>query len=75
MAPLAAELKAYDKLVNLAYERGLIIYSRRTRDGVAGDHFLVSPPMIVNSEQVTEIIEKLVTSLDDLAAALKLPTA
>jgi adenosylmethionine-8-amino-7-oxononanoate aminotransferase len=75
MAPLAAELKAYDKLVNLAYERGLIIYSRRTRDGVAGDHFLVSPPMIVNSEQVTEIIEKLVASLDDLAAALKLPTA
>jgi adenosylmethionine-8-amino-7-oxononanoate aminotransferase len=75
MAPLAPELKAYEMLVNLAYERGLIIYSRRTRDGVAGDHFLVSPPMIVNSGQITEIIEKLAASLDDLAAAIKLPTA
>ena len=75
MEPLAAELKAFEKLVNLAYERGLIIYSRRTRDGVAGDHFLVSPPMIVSTGQVTEIIEKLAASLDDLAAALKLPTA
>jgi adenosylmethionine-8-amino-7-oxononanoate aminotransferase len=74
MEPLAAELKAYDKLVNLAYERGLIIYSRRTRDGVAGDHFMVSPPLIVNTAQITEIIEKLAASLDDLAAALKLPT-
>jgi adenosylmethionine-8-amino-7-oxononanoate aminotransferase len=75
MEPLAAELKAYEKLVNLAYERGLIIYSRRTRDGVAGDHFLVSPPMIVSAGQITEIIENLAASLDDLAAALKLPTA
>jgi adenosylmethionine-8-amino-7-oxononanoate aminotransferase len=74
MEPLAAELKAYEKLVNLAYERGLIIYSRRTRDGVAGDHFLVSPPMIVSPGQIAEIIEKLAASLDDLAAALKLPT-
>ena len=75
MEPLAAELKAYEKLVNLAYERGLIIYSRRTRDGVAGDHFLVSPPMIVSAGQIAEIIEKLAASLDDLVAALKLPTA
>ena len=75
MEPLAAELKAFEKLVNLAYERGLIIYSRRTRDGVAGDHFMVSPPMIVSAGQITEIIEKLAASLDDLAAALKLPTA
>jgi adenosylmethionine-8-amino-7-oxononanoate aminotransferase len=74
MEPLAAELKAYEKLVNLAYERGLIIYSRRTRDGVAGDHFLVSPPMIVSAGQIAEIIEKLAASLNDLAAALKLPT-
>ncbi len=74
MEPLAAELKAFEKLVNLAYERGLIIYSRRTRDGVAGDHFMVSPPMIVSAGQITEIIEKLAASLDDLAATLKLPT-
>jgi len=75
MTPLAAELNAYDKLVNLAYERGLIIYSRRTRDGLAGDHFLVCPPLIVTTDQIVEIIEKLAASLDDLASALDLPTA
>jgi adenosylmethionine-8-amino-7-oxononanoate aminotransferase len=75
MTPLAAELNAYDKLVNLAYERGLIIYSRRTRDGIEGDHFLVCPPLIVTADQIAEIIEKLAASLDDLAKALSLPTA
>jgi adenosylmethionine-8-amino-7-oxononanoate aminotransferase len=75
MRPLAAEMKAYEKLVNLAYERGLIIYSRRTRDGIEGDHFLVSPPMIVDAQQIGEIIEKLAASLDDLANLLDLPTA
>ena len=75
MTPLAAKLNAYDKLVNLAYERGLIIYSRRTRDGLAGDHFLVCPPLIVTADQIVEIIEKLAASLDDLASALDLPTA
>jgi len=75
MTPLAAELNAYDKLVNLAYERGLIIYSRRTRDGLEGDHFLVCPPLIVTADQIVEIIEKLAASLDDLASALDLPTA
>jgi adenosylmethionine-8-amino-7-oxononanoate aminotransferase len=75
MTPLAAELNAYEKLVNLAYERGLIIYSRRTRDGLEGDHFLVCPPLIVTADQIVEIIEKLAASLDDLASALDLPTA
>ena len=75
MTPLAAKLNAYDKLVNLAYDRGLIIYSRRTRDGLEGDHFLVCPPLIVTADQIVEIIERLAASLDDLASELGLPTA
>jgi adenosylmethionine-8-amino-7-oxononanoate aminotransferase len=74
MKPLPAAMKAFEKLVNLAYERGLIIYARRTRDGIEGDHFLVCPPMIVNAEQIGEIIDKLAASLDDLARELDLPT-
>ena len=72
MTPLPAAFNAYDKLVNMAYERGLIIYSRRTRDGVEGDHFLVCPPMIVTEGHIDELIEKLRASLDDLAAELDL---
>ncbi len=63
MAPLPASLAAYSRFVDIAYENGLIVYSRRTRGGYEGDHILVCPPMIVNENQVEEIIEMLDRSL------------
>ena len=73
MEPLPKHLNAYDVLVNLAYERGLIIYSRRTRDGLEGDHFLICPPLIITPENIAEIMEKLTDSLDALANLFDLP--
>lgn len=73
MAPLAAELNAYQHIVEIAYKRGLIIYSRRTRGGVEGDHFLVCPPMIVTAEEVDLILSILNDSLEELALKLDLP--
>ena len=64
MEPLPAEKNAQFKFVNLAYQKGLIIYSRRTRMGNMGDHFLVCPPMIINSDQVDDIL----SILDDCLA-------
>lgn len=69
MAPLPPGLRAFDDLVERAYAEGLIIYSRRTRGGHAGDHFLVCPPMITTEAQVDEIMEKLIRALDGFAAA------
>ncbi len=74
MAPLPAGMNAYLRLVELAYEQGLIIYSRRTREGVEGDHFMVCPPLIASIDHVEQIIGTLRTSLDALAAELGLPT-
>ncbi|MGO4916962.1 aminotransferase family protein [Pseudogemmobacter sp. W21_MBD1_M6] len=68
MAPLPKELSAYVELVELAYAQGLIIYSRRTRGGIDGDHFLVCPPMIATEDHVEEIIGKLTIALDQFAA-------
>ncbi|KIC08882.1 aminotransferase [Leisingera sp. ANG-M1] len=73
MAPLPKGLNAYNRLVDLAYERGLIIYSRRTRGGLEGDHFLVCPPLIVTEAQVDEITGILTESLDAMAAEMSLP--
>ncbi|MEJ5022605.1 aspartate aminotransferase family protein [Ochrobactrum vermis] len=73
MKPLPKELNAHQRMVDLAYERGLIIYSRRTRGGVEGDHFLVCPPMVVNREQVGEITAILGDTLEVLARELNLP--
>jgi len=73
MEPLPKELNAYNRLVDLAYERGLIIYSRRTRGGIEGDHFLVAPPLIVSESQIGEIMEKLTDSLEAMAREMSLP--
>ncbi|MEO1199243.1 MAG: aspartate aminotransferase family protein [Pseudomonadota bacterium] len=63
MEPLPASLGAFNRLVDIAYENGLIIYSRRTRDGLEGDHFLVCPPMITTAEDLDEIVDALDRSL------------
>jgi adenosylmethionine-8-amino-7-oxononanoate aminotransferase len=64
MAPLPKDLNAYDRLVEIAYANGLIIYARRSRGGLEGDHFLIAPPMIATPEHIEEIMEKLTVSLD-----------
>ena len=66
-ASLPKALNAYLELVELAYAEGLIIYSRRTRGGIEGDHFLVCPPMIITEGQVDELIDMLTTALDKFA--------
>ena len=72
MEILPKKLNAYSRLVELAYDRGLIIYSRRTRGGLKGDHFLICPPMIINLEQIYEIISILKDSLDIMAIEMNL---
>lgn len=69
-APLPPEWNAHQKIVDLAYDAGLIVYSRRTRDGVAGDHILVCPPLTVTETHLDEIIEGLETALDGFIAQM-----
>ncbi|TNE40350.1 MAG: aspartate aminotransferase family protein [Alphaproteobacteria bacterium] len=71
--PLPKELNAFNRLVDIAHDNGLIIYSRRTRGGLEGDHFLVAPPMITTEENVGEIIDLLTRSLDQFAKEADLP--
>lgn len=74
MTPLPAALAAHDRFVNIAYDNGLIVYSRRTRGGFEGDHILVCPPLIVDETQIDEITGLLELSLrqftDEIHAAL-----
>ena len=62
-APLPKHLKAFDRFVNIAYDKGLIVYSRRTRNGVEGDHIIIAPPMIVTETHLDEITGMLDASL------------
>jgi len=71
-APLPRALNAHQRLVDIAYEMGLIIYSRRTRDGVEGDHIMVCPPLIVTEAHLDEITDTLDTALTRLVGELAL---
>ncbi|MGP9790541.1 aminotransferase family protein [Roseinatronobacter sp. NSM] len=72
-APLPARLNAHQRLVDIAFELGLIVYSRRTRNGLEGDHIMVCPPLIVSEQHLDEMTETLDMALarlrDDLALA------
>ncbi len=67
-APLPPALRAFDRLTEAAYARGLIIYPRRSRGGYSGDHVLIAPPMITTPGQVDEIMGKLGDALEAFAA-------
>lgn len=73
MEPLPPKLNAYERLVELAYARGLIIYSRRTRGGTSGDHFLLAPPLIISREQIRDMMAILRDALDAYAVETGLP--
>jgi adenosylmethionine-8-amino-7-oxononanoate aminotransferase len=63
MDPLPPENMAAARLVDLAYDRGLIIYWRRTRGGYVGDHVMVCPPLILTEPEIEEIMGPLEESL------------
>jgi adenosylmethionine-8-amino-7-oxononanoate aminotransferase len=54
--PFAAHLNAFDTITRLAKQRGLLIYPRRSLDGVRGDHVLITPPLTVTRDDIDEII-------------------
>jgi adenosylmethionine-8-amino-7-oxononanoate aminotransferase len=48
----------------------LIIYPRRPLNGLAGDHLLVAPPLIITADEVAEILRRLESALAQLADEL-----
>jgi len=71
--PLPREAVANVRLIDLAFERGLIIYSRRVSGGPESDNFMVCPPLIVTSEEIGEIVRVLDDALEALAGEFHLP--
>lgn len=50
-----AQARAIERIVALGIERGLLLYSRRTANGLFGEWLMVAPPLIVDAEQVDAI--------------------
>ncbi|MCE8015730.1 aspartate aminotransferase family protein [Halomonas sp. MCCC 1A17488] len=58
-APFPAEQNRFARITALAREEGLLIYPRRTLNGVAGDHFLVTPPLTIDAADTAELLLRL----------------
>lgn len=71
--PLPREKNANVRLIDIAFERGLIIYSRRVSGGPESDNFMVCPPLIVTEAEIAEIVAALAGTLEVFAAEFSLP--
>jgi adenosylmethionine-8-amino-7-oxononanoate aminotransferase/transposase-like protein len=69
--PFPPEWNTAMLLTDNAFADGLLIYPRRSINGLYGDHVLVAPPLIVTEAQVDELLEKLDRALARTAAQLK----
>ncbi|MGM0702224.1 MAG: aspartate aminotransferase family protein [Pseudomonadota bacterium] len=61
--PFPAGENRFARITALAKAEGLLIYPRRTLDGVAGDHFLVAPPLTIGADDTAELLERLARAL------------
>ncbi|KZD01428.1 MULTISPECIES: aspartate aminotransferase family protein [unclassified Thalassospira] len=75
MEPLDPKHMAAARLVDIAYDMGLIIYWRRTRGGYRGDHVMICPPMTITKEQFSDILVPLRKALSELQDELEVAGA
>ena len=68
--PFPPQKNLAQKLTDTAYGHGLIVYPRHPINGLAGDHVLVSPPLIVKPDEVDEIIRRFESALKEVEAGL-----
>lgn len=64
--PFPASANLFSRVTALAKEEGLLIYPRRTLNGLEGDHFLISPPLTIAADEVDVLLERLGRALERL---------
>ena len=62
--PYPNDVNAGQLLTDIAFENGLIIYPRRSINGMSGDHVLVAPPLIISESEVDEILAMFENALE-----------
>ncbi|MCG6113971.1 MAG: aspartate aminotransferase family protein [Mesorhizobium sp.] len=51
-----SETHAVERIIALALERGLMLYTRRTAGGQYGEWLMLTPPLIVTAQDINEIV-------------------
>jgi len=70
-AILPAQTMAIQRIVDLGMERGLLLYSRRTANGLFGEWLMVAPPLIVDAQQIDTIAALIGDTLEAFEKQLK----
>lgn len=66
-APFEPKLNVAEKATNVLMEHGVVVYpGTGAADGVAGDHFLLAPPLIITREQVDDLVQRMVLAFGEL---------
>jgi adenosylmethionine-8-amino-7-oxononanoate aminotransferase len=68
--PFPPARNAHFVLTDEAYDEGLIVYPRRSINGLSGDHVMIAPPLIITQDQVGELLERLDRALARTQAKL-----
>ncbi len=71
--PFPAEANLFARITALAKEEGLLIYPRRSLNGLAGDHFLISPPFTISESETLLLLERLGIALSRLDSEVVSP--
>ncbi len=66
--PFPNEFRVVDKVRVHGQNNGLMIYSRPTSGGAYGQWFLVSPPLTISGDEISDLFERLENTLRDLSA-------
>lgn len=69
--PFAPQLKLHARIKREAMARGLMLYPMGgTIEGKSGDHLLLAPPFIIESDAIDMIVDRLGEAIDAAVAAL-----
>lgn len=68
--PFPAHWNVGREITQIARERGLLIYPRRSLYGLSGDHVLLAPPLIIKEAGIEEMLMLFEQSLEELMPLL-----
>jgi adenosylmethionine-8-amino-7-oxononanoate aminotransferase len=69
--PFDRALRVAERVVEAAFERGLIVYpGSGNADGVRGDQILVGPPLVISADEIELLAGRLIDAVDAMTADL-----
>ena len=62
------------RISDKAIEKGVVLYpGKGSKDGVSGDHIMITPPLIINEEDVETIVSVLDLCIKEVMNEIEIP--